>query len=262
MTMIANPKVSGFVPVWAPFKGFSLLFDNPGDNYSKVNGYPELEKIDCRSGSPELAFYQTLWDVSREAGELACSYLFCALPLHSYHVTVWDGLNDFNVRRLPDRARLEAEQWLRSLPASFDSRHPLLTVPDGEPIGIRIEPIEFEYDCLEKWNNSSIVARLKPTDSHAEVVLSGIEKARERLNGVFEQRFGFPTAVPQYRPHVSIGYLANKQLGEKAEEAVQRLHAQLAPAISGRRLRFATIGMYGMSDMETFFRRVECYEGR
>lgn len=254
MTMISNPKVHSFVPVWAPFNGFSLLFDNPGDSYSRLSDSPKLEKMDGRPDFPQLTFYRALWDESRHAEELVSSYLFCPLPYPSYHVTVWDGLNDFNIRKLSGSVRTEAEGWLRGFPASFDERHPLLAGPDGRPIGICMKPIEWAYDRLEKWNNASVVALLKPADSRSEAVAAGIEAQRARLNEWFEERFGFATAVRAYRPHVSIGYLANKALGAQAEEAVLRLHARLAPAMVGRRLRFSSIGMYGMSDMETFFR--------
>jgi hypothetical protein len=255
MNMSSNPKVQGFVPVWAPFKGFSLLFDNPGDSCSRLSDFPRLAKMDCRYNRPELSFYRTLWDVGSGASELVCSYLFCPLPLHSYHVTVWDGINDFNVRRLPEGERAEAERWLQGLPGSFDPEHGLLAGRGGEPIGIRMDPIEFEFDRLEKWNNASIVARLKPADSRSEDVLRGIEEERDMLNQLFEERFGIATATKSYRPHVSIGYLGNKELGEKSEEAVRRLNERMEPGMSGLRLRFDGISMYGMSDMETFFKR-------
>ncbi|TMV52841.1 hypothetical protein FE783_01180 [Paenibacillus mesophilus] len=254
MTMITNRKVQGFVPVWAPFKGFSLLFDNPGESCSRLSDFPNLAKIDCRYGEPELSFYRNLWDAASGAGELMCSYLFCPLPLHSYHVTVWDGINDFNVRKLPAGDCEEAARWLQSLPGAFHPKHKLFAGRDGEPIGIRIEPIDFVFERLEKWNNSSIVARLAPVDSRSQAVLSGIEEEREKLNRFFEERFGLATASKSYRPHVSIGYLGNKELGEKAEEAVQRLNVLMESAMSGQTLRFTSVSMYGMTDMETFFR--------
>lgn len=254
MAIVTNSKVQTFVPVWAPFKGFSLLFDNPGDSYSRLSDFAALEKVDCRKDERELAFYRTLRDTTGQmAHELTRDYLFCPLPLHSYHVTVWDGINDFNVGRLNEVERAEAMRLLQGMPASFHADHGVLKGDGGVPVGIDAEPIEFAYDRCEKWNNS-VVALLKPADDRSDMALRSLEKRREELNRSSEERFGIATATKPYRPHVSLGYLANKELGEKAEDAVRRLNELLAAAISETTIRFPSISLYGMTDMETFFR--------
>lgn len=44
MITITNNKIAGLVPVWATFKGFSLLFDNPSECFQPDNN---IEVIDC-----------------------------------------------------------------------------------------------------------------------------------------------------------------------------------------------------------------------
>jgi hypothetical protein len=42
---VTNAKVGGFVPQWAAFRGFSILFDNPGDSLSSTNGFDLLRPV-------------------------------------------------------------------------------------------------------------------------------------------------------------------------------------------------------------------------
>ncbi|MCZ6679696.1 MAG: hypothetical protein O7E52_20900 [Candidatus Poribacteria bacterium] len=42
MITITNNKIAGFAPVWASFNGFSLLFDNPGNNLSSYDPHVSL----------------------------------------------------------------------------------------------------------------------------------------------------------------------------------------------------------------------------
>ncbi|RKN83772.1 hypothetical protein [Paenibacillus ginsengarvi] len=255
MTIVTNSKVHSFVPVWAPFKGFSLLFDNPGDSYSRLSGFAGLEKMDSRREESALAFYRKLNEITGQMErELIGDYLYCPLPPNSYHVTVWDGINDYNVGRLNEEERAEACRLLQEMPASFHADHKVLQDSGGKPIGMETEPIRFAYDRCEKWNHSSIVALLKPANERSEVALRGLEMKREELNRRFEERFGIVSASKKYRPHVSLGYLANKTIGEQAEDAVLRLNGKLADGMAGTTIRFPGISLYGMTDMETFFR--------
>jgi hypothetical protein len=255
MSIITNRKVAGYVPVWAPFNGFSLLFDNPGRSYSCFETFSDLEKLDCSCEGPELEFYRTLWNSCSQAERMIRDYLFCPLPPHSYHVTVWDGINDYNVRKLPDYIREEGERFLRELPDSFRSGSHELTRADGKQVHISAERIEFVYDKLENWNNSSLVVRLKPADSQSERVLLRIVEQRFRLNRLFEERFGFPTASLEYRPHVSLGYFANRDIASRSEQAVEAWDQQLKLITQSQSICFESISLYGFVDMETFFRK-------
>ena len=49
MIAITNKKVAGFIPQWASYRGFSLLFDNPGPSTTPMDGQmgESVVKIDC-----------------------------------------------------------------------------------------------------------------------------------------------------------------------------------------------------------------------
>ena len=95
---ITNDKIAGLVPRWASFRGFSLLFDNPGPGLSTLAR--GLDKIDCDIDAHRgVGLYRGLATALAEIGHdlLLNAYLLCPLPTCSYHVTVWDGINDGNV---------------------------------------------------------------------------------------------------------------------------------------------------------------------
>ncbi|CAG7618865.1 hypothetical protein PAESOLCIP111_02156 [Paenibacillus solanacearum] len=257
MIAITNKKVQTVQPVaWAPFYGFSLLFDHPGDSYDPLGGSADFETIHCRSEEPKLSFYRALWERTQETVQLERKFSFCPLPLHSYHVTVWDGLNDFNVGKLREGDRDAAAAFVRGLPATMLTDRSILYGEDGAPLAIETAPVEFKFDMLEKWN-SSVVARIKPANDESAYALQRIEDQRSRLTRVYFERFGIVTSTDDYRPHVSIGYFANKELGALAEAAVEELHDRLKPAMESLTITFGGISLYGMTDMETFIRRTQ-----
>src|SRR5438874_2339771 len=58
MITITNEKVAGFDPRWATFRGFSLLFDNPGHSLTPAG---EWLNLTCAVDTdPDLAFYKAL----------------------------------------------------------------------------------------------------------------------------------------------------------------------------------------------------------
>src|SRR5438876_12331769 len=99
MITITNPKVAGFVPRWAPFRGFSLHYDNPGHSLTRSGDRLDLN-CDVEA-DPELVFYRRLRESLEDLAPdlLMNTYLFCPLPPASYHVTGRDGGNDGTVGR-------------------------------------------------------------------------------------------------------------------------------------------------------------------
>ena len=97
MNLISNPKLKSLQPDWAEFKGFSLLFDNPGNALTPMNG---LNKIDCSDDTiDDLRLYNALAQSMAALGpdKMMNACLLCCLPPQSYHVTLWDGVNDGNI---------------------------------------------------------------------------------------------------------------------------------------------------------------------
>lgn len=255
MIQITNKKVKGFKTVWAPFKGFSLVFDNPGKSFAPMENFSMLEKINCLHGERELNFYQGLWSQTTYYEDMLHSCLFCPLPSHSYHVTVWDGLNDFNFDQVSEEYRLELKQFLQRLPNSLQTNSPFLVTGNGQPIRASFDGrISFEFGQLHV--SQALTVTLRPADSESEQILHEIEEQRNVLLKDFVQRFGITTANLTYRPHVSLGYFANPELVEHATTTIEHLNNVLLKDMAGQTITFDSMSLYGMTDMETFYRSI------
>ncbi|NOU96500.1 hypothetical protein GC093_25255 [Paenibacillus sp. LMG 31456] len=258
MLSITNQKIAGMKPVWAPFRGVSLLFDNPGNSIQPLGSYDLLEVICCRPSDPELAFYHNL----NKAGldQFIKTYFFCPLPFHSYHVTVWDGLNNGNLNKIARPDRFDAEDMLANLHETFSAseRNRFLCTEQGVSLDLPMEgPITFAFKEVEKRGNSAVVVNLKPADPISEQRLKQVEQQRTMLIEEYKRRYGLYTTSTAFRPHVSIGYFANKEYAELSDAAIARLNETLAKSTQGLTVTFASMSLYGMSDMETFFRPVK-----
>ncbi|WP_282942921.1 hypothetical protein [Paenibacillus sp. RC67] len=254
MLTITNRKVKDLKPSWAAFNGFSFLFDNPGDSLRLFELCESTQVMNNRYEDEASAFYRILYDEANQNTFLKEKCGFCPLPLPSYHVTVWDGVNDYNAHRVAERVREAGLQFLEGLPHTLlDS--PFVTGKDGEPLALHTQPIEFIFAKVHKWGNSSLVALLQPANKESSESIAKIEQARVRLNDEFTERFGIQPATLPYRPHVSLGYFANNELAEQAESEIPLFNERMREQLDGLVLCFQSISLYGMINMETFFRR-------
>src|SRR5262245_8924177 len=100
MITITQNKVAGFGDTrWAPYPGFSVLFDNPS---GFVRDGEHIIRVDrSTDSSAGLDLYSQLNSSLPSAMRdlLLRTYLLFFLPASSYHVTVWDGVNVGNVSR-------------------------------------------------------------------------------------------------------------------------------------------------------------------
>ncbi|QYR19201.1 hypothetical protein KZ483_14690 [Paenibacillus sp. sptzw28] len=205
--------------------------------------------------SPELEFYKTLNQTLSLFPEIVSTYLFCPLPFHSYHVTLWDGINDANVQNVSREYRFDGEDLLQDLSNSFLNISDFFEV-DGQPLKIIMEePIEFQFDKLIKWGNSVLVARLKPSNANCEIRLKKIEKQRENLIKKYKERFGLETCLLSYSPHVSLGYFANKELAELSTPMIEYWNEQFLLDTRGLTITFYSNSLYGFNNMATFFKK-------
>ena len=252
MFSITNAKVAGFTPRWATFRGFSVLFDNPGDGL--VPHGKRLSLACDVDGDAELSFYKSLRDglACLDPNLLTATYLFCPLPPASYHVTVWDGGNDGNVVKAVASHRQMLEQYLAALPDAVEGRHEITDLVLASPlIGRRDWGVQFQFDKLVIWNNSAMVARLAPTES-AQSVYEQFVAERGRLSASFRGKFGVG-ASQGYRPHVSLGYFANREGGQMATPCLQEWNRVFEEKMRGLTVTFARASLYGFTDMATFF---------
>jgi hypothetical protein len=254
MIAITNPKVAGFVPCWAPFRGFSLLFDNPGRSLARAG---DLLDLHCQVESdPELGFYRMLRDSLQrlDLGLLTNTYLFCPLPPASYHVTVWDGGNDGNVARVFTSQRPELEVWLADLPRSLSKPNELIEMTVSSFLARREEwNLRFRFDRLVNWGNTVMVARLAPADEAASQALNELVEERRRLTARFQERFGIGPAE-SYTPHVSLGYFANREAAQLSVPCLEEWDRTFSEQMQDLTLSFSRISLYGFTDMATFFR--------
>ncbi|WP_028549212.1 hypothetical protein [Paenibacillus sp. UNC451MF] len=254
MLTITNRKVKDLKPSWAPFNGFSFLFDNPGDSLRLFELCENTEVMNNRYEDQASTFYRILYDEAKENSFLIEQCGFCPLPLPSYHVTVWDGVNDYNVHRIDGSEKENGLKFLEGLPHTL-LNSPFVTKKDGKPLSIHTQMIEFTFAKVHKWGNSSLVALLQPANKESAERIAELEQARVRLNDEFIERFGIQPATLPYRPHVSLGYFANNELADQAESEVQLINKRVSEQMEGLVLCFQSISLYGMINMETFFRR-------
>lgn len=256
---ITNKKIEALEPRWAPFKGFSLLFDNPGSSLLQTSELvPEgLSMLKSPTDTDEeLQLYKGFTRALKQIGGdiLTCTYSFCPLPPHSYHVTVWDGLNDDNVRDVDDEYRAALEDFLKNLPHSMLKDKVFTSeICNSALLEATNRPIRFEFDQLGIRGHQALVARLKPVDDDSEDELNRIVEARKRLCQSFKQRFKVRIGM-DYSPHVSLGYFADVQYSRLATSQKDAWTRQFKMEVEESTITFRSIGLYGFTDMVTFFK--------
>ena len=251
MLSVTARKIAGFTPRWAPFPGFSLLFDNPGDSLRKEDGFATVA-CDVEN-DPGLEFYRR---VHRGFGRLDPdllfrTYLFCPLPPESYHVTAYDVANADDV----PRCHADGLDGLRSLldhvPSGDWSRNdPLLTPAHKSPISTEPWNLAFGYGRLNVFGRGGIALRLRPLD---EAAFERFRAARRELSVQYRESFGVG-AGEGYGPHVSIGYFANAESAELAVGRVPEWDAALRESVGDEVLTLETASLYAFRSMAEFFK--------
>ena len=247
MLSVTNAKLAGFLPRWASFRGFTILFDNLGE--SCIGAGP----LRTLSTDPALDFYASL------SAHLTCldldvltnTYLFCSLPPPSYHVTVCDGVNDGNLGQLPHSERDEMSAFLDGLPASLASPPALLAVVARSSLVVEPWPIRFRYDRLVLWSHSALVATLVPADAEPAAALQRLEAARRELAAHFQEQYNFGVGT-RYVPHVTLGYFANREGAQLALPSLAAWDSAFSAGMAGKVLEFSRASLYGFTDMATF----------
>jgi hypothetical protein len=254
MISITNPRVAGFSPRWNSFRGFTLLFDNPGDSLADWQGY-QLVAGDIADNA-ELEFYRGLRSGLEEIGlkMLMESYLFCPLSPSTYHVTAWDCLNDGNVTQAHPQHIPDLMQTIAELPASLQKPNTATRLPlASELIAKENWNIRFRFDRLYKWSNFAMVVLLKPDGEESEANYQSFIAARARLNAEFRQTFGIG-ARELYLPHVTLGYFANAQAAQMATPCMEEWNATMATHARDLNVKLDSVSLYGFVDLEHFFK--------
>ena len=252
MITITQDKVLGFAPLWAPFNGFSLLFDNPDNGLSPLQQNSELMKLDSVSSHPSLKLYQAFVDTLEgiDTRLLTNTYLFCPLPPSSYHVTVMDGLN---IRHIAKMNSLEQETWgnfVTGLPNTFHKNSESIRWASDSVLTQNLDwNITFQLDTLYNWG-SGMGVLLKPADAESAQVLKEIENQRE----VLYENFPVEISHYEYTPHVTLGYFANTESAQLARPLMSDWGKILEAATKDLTITYRSISLYGFTDMITFFK--------
>ena len=256
MITITNPKGARFVPQWASFRGFSLLFDNPGESLSRTRDRLELT---CDvAGDPELSFYRALRTglEKMNINLLTNTYLFCPLSPSSYHVTLWDGGNDGNLSEVTGPYSRSLGDYLEGLPDLIADDTPLTEMAAASPLVLEKGwSVRFKFDRLIKWT-SVLVAGIAPADEESTGTLQQLTDERSRLSATFRERFGIGPSET-YSPHVSLGYFANRETAQLASPCEKEWEEVIQQQMEGLTLTFQSASLYGFTDMATFFKAVE-----
>jgi 2'-5' RNA ligase len=257
MITITNNKVLGFVPRWATYPGFSLLFDNPGDSVSPMTEDGGLVKIDnAITDTGELSLYQAFVDTFSELGVplLTNTYLFCPLPPYSYHLTVWDSINLGNIGSVSNLADREIlEPFIFEFPGAFLRENRFTEVINASPLVTATDwNISFKFRDLAKWGNSAIVARLKPADAQSEAVLKRVADQREALYN----KFPVQISHREFSPHITLGYFGNRESAQLTTPLIDAWTELMQASTDKLSITFNSISLYGFTDMVTFFKEV------
>lgn len=254
MTAVTNSKIVDMTPSWAPFAGFSVLFDNPGNAIQLVDGAQMLHCV-AEPGGP-LDLYARLDAALGNLGSdaQARNVGFCPLPPNAYHVTVWDGINVANLALVTPELQQEWSAFLQSLPGSLAAppaslncvlRSALLTRPQST--------IHFRFEALRIWGNQVLVAELAAADEISLRNLSQCASDRSLLAESALHALG-ESASPEFTPHVSLGYFANQEGGRLAQDRLPQWCSLFQDRLAGASISFDSLTVYGFTDMTHFYR--------
>ncbi len=251
MLTIANPKIAGFAPRWATYRGLTILFDNIG---LRRDG-PWL-RLDCALDAiPELTLYRGLRAAMCEldTDRLLRQYLFCALPPSTYHVTLWDGPNDGNISQALPHVQQRMCDLLIDLPGALSHGNLISGIIAGSPLVRRRGwQVTFTVNRLVIAHQSALVALLEPTPESL-ATFTELNELRSAWNATFRNRFGIAAYEP-YAPHITLGYFADPALAQAAQIDLSDWEATVLRHTAGAHITFSSASQYGMLDMVTFFR--------
>lgn len=249
---LTNEKIAAAYPEWASFRGFSLLFDNPGNSLVPDG---DLLRLECRpEGDEILALYKLLSAALNSLGYdlLKNAYSFQPLPVYSYHVTAWDGVNSGNLSSIRSTERLMFESYLDGLPDSVGEDNQFIRLIAGFPLLPDGKKLSLRFEKIEQWGDQVLVARLTNANKPAERVLNSIASARAHLSREFYERFDLAPPPTSFSPHISLGYFASEQMARKTESRIDSWNSEIKRAVKESVITFNSISLYGFTDMSAF----------
>jgi hypothetical protein len=245
----AKIEVPGLKTKWALFRGFSLLFDNPDLELSKGKDQLLDSNVDMFAS---LEFYRRLRDALHD---LDINWLvnvtsFCPLPPCTYHITVWDGLNDGNADQFHAEQYDELHNFFDRLPDGL--REDKFADPARNSALLAMEDlsITFRFSTLENWDNVGILCKPDIIDDDIDVY-NKIVTERKLLADLYRERFGI-SIYQEWFPHITLGYFADQEAGSKTLKHIGSWSDRFKEKMDGLTITYKQIGLYGFTDMATF----------
>ena len=259
MVEVTNSKIKSFKSKpeakweWNDFRGFSLLFDNPGGSYKELED--DLLKKEVNLEKREGELYKILHNSLKKIDlkSLIHNYSFCPLPYQSYHVTVWDGLNDYNCKDIKKNYQSNLRNFLDKLPESLANDTTFTGEANKSLLTNRQWDIKFKIDEVVKWDNITIVTKLKPADPESKEKIQILKKQRIELYKTYGKKFNLGVKK-RYQPHITLGYFSNKNLAEEITSQVKKLNKLIINKACDITIKYPGVSLYGFTDMATFYK--------
>lgn len=251
MVRITNPKLNRVAPpAWRPYPGVSLLYDDP----VALSGLERLERLaGARHRNDRL--YRRLQAVAggvasaaREEGTAVC-----LVPRHTYHVTLCDGVNEGTRTQVRQDRRREIGTTLAGLPDSLLGTSSVIRLLRDQGIlwSVWTDPVTFRVGGLDVRGHA-LVARLLPAEGRSLVAKARHEASRSELVARLSAEIG--VQVPEWRPHVTLGYFANEDDAARVRDLITVWQDTVRERTGGSSVTFPSASVYGFSDMVSFWR--------
>lgn len=254
-SLAENHKIAGFTTSWQRFLGFSLLFDNPGEEVVST------KLISDNNTDENLNFYKAVRQAYHNLDpSLDESLLVCPVPYHSYHVTVLDGINDENIESIKNTELKSATtEFLNNLPKSLLDDQPLNKILEASPlITDKNWGIEFKFRRISTYSKrQALVVDLEPANSHAAQRYEKLIEERKKLYDDLKDFFqvNLNDIYEDFRPHISLGYFANQKGWLNAPDSFDDWNASFRKVMDGLTITYNSISLYGFENMVKFYNK-------
>jgi hypothetical protein len=180
-------------------------------------------------------------------------WTFAPLPLASYHVTAWDGINVANLAALPEPQRAVWGPSLAGLPGgAVQAAAPALRALTAHPGACWRGRLAVSVQGLSLWGEQVLVARLEPADAGSQAAYSAWAQERRALCAWAEAEWGL-RSLPDPQLHVSLGYFMQPAGAQRFARHLQRWEQQLCDAARGLQVQFSATSVHAFSDMASFY---------
>ena len=205
--------------------------------------------------SVSLEFYRGLRDAlhALDMNWLVNVASFCPLPPNTYHVTVWDGLNDGNADQIQAEQYDGLLNFLVGLPDSLREDELFAhAVRNSALLDMEDLSITFRFGKLVNWDNVVILCKPEIIDGDRDV-FNKIVDERKILANIYRERFGISLDQVWF-PHITLGYFANQEAGSKTLKHIESWSDRFKEKMDGLTITYKKIGLYGFTDMATFIK--------